>query len=149
MQISEIRDALAAAASTVALPAGVGGLTCTGYMPDSPMVPCFYVAEYRIDYDKAYGRALDEVEFTVRVLTGRADDRSAQKLLDLMLSGTGPSSLKAALESARGAPGEAALGGLADDYHVMRMQGYRWYEHADATYLGAELIIRVIGDGSS
>lgn len=149
MQITLVRDGLADAARAVVLPAGIGKLTSTGYMPDAVTVPCFYIAEYTIDFDKTYGRGLDEIEFTGRILTGRADDKSAQKVLDLTLSGAGEASLKQAIEAARGAPGEAALGGLADDLHVMRVQGYRWYEHAGTAYVGAELMIRVIGDGST
>jgi hypothetical protein len=64
-----------------------------------------------------------------------------------MLSGSGAASLKAAFTAARGAPGQLALGGLADDVHLQRVQGYRWYEHAGSSYVGAELAVRVIGDG--
>ncbi|MGI5443093.1 hypothetical protein ACQEV4_38855 [Streptomyces shenzhenensis] len=77
----------------------------------------------------------------------RSDDRAPQRILDALLSGGGPSSRKQAIEKARGAPGEMALGSLADDLHVQRVQGYRWFEHAGSTYLGAELVIKVIGDG--
>lgn len=147
MQISEVRAAIATAARAVVLPAGVGKLTCSGYIPDSVIQPHFFVGEYNIEFDRAFGRGQDQVEFTCRVLVGRADDRSAQRHLDAMLSGAGPASLKAAIEAARGAPGEAALGGLADDLHVVRVAGYRWYEHAGTQYVGAELTIRVIGDG--
>lgn len=147
MQISAVRDALAAAAAVVVLPAGIGKLKCTGYVPDSVVTPCFFVGEVDVTYDRAMGRTLDELGFTCRVLAGRADDRSAQRILDALLSGAGPASLKAALEAARGAPGEMALGGLADDLHLERVQGYRWYEHAGASYVGAELALKVIGDG--
>lgn len=147
MQIAEVREALAIAASAVVLPSGVRKLTCTGYTPDAIAEPHFFVGEVSIEFDKTFGRGLDEVEVTCRVLVGRQDDRAAQKVLDALLSGAGPASLKQALEAARGAPGEAALGGLADDFHVVRVQGYRWYEHAGVQYVGAEIIIRVIGDG--
>ena len=147
MQISAVRDALADAARAVVLPAGLPKLTSPGYVPDAVTAPCFFVAEFSMDYDKAFGRGLDEIEFTARVLAGRGDDRSSQKVLDAMLSSSGTASLKQALEAARGAPGQAALGGLADDLHVMRIQGYRWYEHQGTTYVGAELVIKVIGDG--
>ncbi|MFD4786595.1 hypothetical protein ACFWN1_05835 [Streptomyces sp. NPDC058459] len=149
MQISAVRDALADAAHAVVLPDGMSKLTCSGYVPDSILAPHFFVAEYEQDFDKAMGRGLDELTFTCRVLVARADDRPSQRLLDSMLSGSGPASLKQAIEVARGAPGEYALGGLAHDLHVMRVQGYRWYEHAGATYVGAELSIKVIGEGSS
>lgn len=149
MQISSIRSAIADAARTVVLADGLGKLTATGYVPDSVAAPCFFVAEVEIEYDKAMGRGTDELLFTCRALVGRTDDRTAQKTLDGLLSGNGPASLKAAIEAARGAPGEMALDGLADDLHLQRVQGYRWYEHEGTTYVGAELTIKVIGDGNT
>lgn len=147
MRMGPVRKALAQAASAVVLPPRAGKLTCTGYVPDAITEPHFFVAEYTIDFDRAMRRALDQAEFTTRVLVGRQDDETAQRVLDELLSGSGPASLKAAIEAARGAPGEYALGGLAHDLHVMRMQGYRWYEHQGTQYVGAELIIKVIGGG--
>lgn len=147
MQMSAVRDAIADAARAVVLPAGTGKLTCSGYVPEAVTAPHFFVGEYSIEYDKAMRRGLDEAEFTCRVLVGRADDRASQRNLDALLS-PGPASLKAAIEAARGAPGAYALGGLAHDLHVMRVQGYRYFEHAGTTYVGAELIIKVIGEGS-
>ncbi|TLQ45754.1 hypothetical protein [Streptomyces marianii] len=150
MQISQVREAIATAASDVVLPAAhKSALTCTGYTPDAVTEPHFFVGEYEQEFDKAYNRGLDVLEFTCRVLVGRADDKTAQELLDGMLSGSGPASLKQAIEAARGAPGELALGGLAHDLHVTRVQGYRWYEHQGTQYVGAELVIKVIGSGSS
>ena len=149
MQISAVRDAIADAARVVVLPDGLAKLTCSGYVPGSIVAPHFFVAEYEQDFDKVMGRGLDELTFTTRVLVGRADDKFAQRTLDAMLSGSGPASLKQTIEAARGAPGEYALGGLAHDLHVMRVQGYRWYEHAGATYVGAELMIKVIGEGNA
>jgi hypothetical protein len=149
VQPSAIRDALADAARAVVLPDGIAKLTCTGYVPDAITAPHFFPAEYTVDFDRAMRRSLDELEFTCRVLVSRADDRAAQRVLDGLLAGAGPASLKAAIEAARGAPGEYALGGLAHDLHVTRIQGYRWYEHAGNQYVGAELVIKVIGEGSA
>ncbi|MFI2465938.1 hypothetical protein ACH475_06115 [Streptomyces globisporus] len=147
MEPSPIREAIADAARAVVLPEGIPKLTCTGYVPDAVTAPHFFCGEYTVDYDKAMGRGLDVVELTCRVLVGRADDRAGQRTLDALLAGSGPSSLKTAIEVARGAPGDYALGGLAHDLHVMRMQGYRWYEHNGIDYVGAELIIKIIGEG--
>lgn len=149
MQISVVRDRIADAARAVVLPAGIGKLTCTGYVPDSVVAPCFFVAEVDINFDKTMGRGTDELMFTCRVLAGRADDRSAQRILDALLSGAGAASLKRAIEAARGAPGELALNGAADDLHIERVQGYRWYEHQGSSFVGAELSIKVIGSGST
>jgi hypothetical protein len=147
MQIADIREAIAEAAATVVMPDGVPALTCTGYVPDSVTEPHFFTGEVDVTFDRVMNRALDELQIICRVLVGRADDRASQQVLDALLSGSGPASLKAAIEAARGAPGDYALGGLAHDLQVMRVQGYRWYEHAGSTYVGAELVIKVIGDG--
>lgn len=77
-------------------------LTATGYTPDSVTEPHFFCGEYSIEFDKAMGRGLDTAELTCRVLVGLADDEAAQRLLDAMLSGSGPASLKQAVEAARG-----------------------------------------------
>jgi len=148
MRMSAIRAAVADAARTVVLPAGTLALTTTAYVPDAVTAPHFFCAEYDVQFDKAMRRALDEATLTCRVLVGRADDRTAQELLDALLEGSGPTSLKQAIEAARGAPGEYALGGLADDLHVTRIQGYRWYEHQGTQYVGAELMVRIIGKGA-
>ncbi|MGY0060860.1 hypothetical protein ACWY4P_30670 [Streptomyces sp. LZ34] len=145
MDIASIREQLASAASAVSLPNT--SLTCTGFIPDGVNVPCFFIADYTIEYDKVMNRALDTIAFTGRVLVSRADDMSGQSLLDGMLSGAGPSSLKSAIEAARGPAGNPALGGYAHDLRVTRVQGLRLYEHAGTQYLGAELSIDVIGDG--
>ncbi|MFD7224830.1 hypothetical protein ACFV9P_28080 [Streptomyces sp. NPDC059892] len=145
--MAAIRNAIADAARAVVLPDGVAKLTSSGYVPDAVTAPHFFTADYTVDFDKAYGRGLDEVELTCQVLVGLADDKSAQRILDALLAGSGPASLKQAIEAARGAPGEYALGGLAHDLHVMRVQGYRWYEHAGTQYVGAQLAVKIIGEG--
>ncbi|MGP4083158.1 hypothetical protein [Streptomyces sp. KR55] len=147
MDIYNVRAQLALAASAVVLPNA--SLTCTGYMPDAVNQPCFFIADYTIEFDKVMKRKLDVITFTARVLVSRADDLSGQKLLDAMMSGSGPASLKDVIEDARGAPGSAALNGFAHDFRVTRMQGLRLYEHNGVQYLGAELAIEVIGDGSA
>lgn len=149
MQMAAIREAIAAAARAVVLPAGAGKLTCSGYTPDSIIAPHFFAGEYSLEFDKAMGRAVDEAELTCRVLVGRADDVSAQRTLDALLSGSGPASLKQAIQAANGAPGVEALGGLVHALHLTRVQGYRWYEHQGTQYVGAELLVRIIGDGRS
>ncbi|MFF2331823.1 MULTISPECIES: hypothetical protein [unclassified Streptomyces] len=148
MRMTGIREAIADAARTVVLPDGTLALTTTAYVPDAISAPHFFCAEYDLQFDRAMNRGMDDATLTCRVLVGRADDRAAQELLDALLEGSGPTSLKAAIETTRGAPGEYALGGLADDLHVTRIQGYRWYEHQGTQYVGAELMIRIIGKGA-
>ncbi|GGS87645.1 hypothetical protein GCM10010156_52700 [Planobispora rosea] len=142
MDIGAIRDAIADAVRDA-----IPRLNCFGYCPDSIPEPCFYVGEVDIEFDQAFGRGLDELMVTCRLLVSRSDDRAGQAALDRHLAGSGPHSIKAALGAARGAPGEMALGGLADDVHLQRVQGYRMYQVGDTYYYGAELVVRVIGGG--
>lgn len=142
MEVGLIRKALADVVR-----AEIPSLNCFGYSPDSVPEPCFYVGEVEIDFDKTFGRGMDEILVTCRVLVSSADDRAGQEALDKYLAGSGTDSLKRALEVARGLPGVAALGGLADDLHVVRIQGYRMYGIGDKSYYGAEIIVRIIGRG--
>ena len=142
MEPGAIRDGLAAAVKT-----GVPSLNTFGYCPDAIPEPCWYAGEVEIDFDRAFGRGMDELRITCRLLVSRADDKSGQAALDRYLAGSGPDSVKAAIEAARGAPGEAALGGLCDDLHLMRVQGYRMYQVGEVQFYGAEMIVRIIGEG--
>lgn len=132
---------LAAAAATIP------GLTTYDYVPDSVTVPCFYPGEVSVDYDGTFDGD-PTVTVTCRVLVGRGVDGSGQAEL-LALMGTGPGSIKAALEAARGAPGVAALAGAVDDLAVPRVAGYRLYTLGPDTYVGAEWPVQLIGDGDA
>lgn len=136
-----VRQGLASAA------AAISGLTTYPYVPDSVTEPCFYPGGYEIDYDQTFARGMDAVEFTCYVLVSRADDMGGQARLDGYLKGSGSTSLKAALEAARGAPGQLALSGAADDLHVHRAEGYGQYTIGDTVYYGAKLLVTVIGSG--
>lgn len=142
MDISQVKAAIAAAVGDQ-----IASLNCFGYCPDSIPEPCFYAGEVEIDFDKTFGRGQDEIRVTCRLLVSRADDRAGQQALDSYLSGSGPASVKAALVAARGAPGQPALGGVCDDLHLVRVQGYRLFQVGEVQYYGAELTVRVIGEG--
>jgi hypothetical protein len=141
MNIGLVRERLAEACLTIE------GLNCYGYAPDAVTVPCFFAAEVDIAFDRhAFNGKGDEVTATLRLLVSKADDKEGQGALDAYL-GRGDRSIKLAIEAARGAPGEAALDGACDDLHVLRVQGYRLYEHNGIDYYGAEFVVRVIGEG--
>lgn len=142
MDVGAIRAAVPAAVGTA-----IPELNCLGYLPDAIPEPCFYAGEVEIDFDKTFGRGMDEIELTCRLLVARGDDLSGQARLDAYMAGSGPRSVKAALVAARGAPGEYALGGLCHDLHLRRIQGHRLYQVGTVMYYGAEFIIRIIGEG--
>jgi hypothetical protein len=137
MDIQAVRQGLADRADTIA------GLNVTAHVPDSVSEPHFFPAEVDVDYDKTYGRGMDELMVTCRVLVGRPGDESG--LLAGYLKGSGATSLKAAIEGTVGVA--QTLGGACHDLRVERVQGYRFYEHNGSKYVGAEIVVKVIGEG--
>lgn len=141
MDIAAIRTALAGAA------AAIPGLNTYDFIPNMPAEPAFYPADVEVDFDAhSFGGRGDEVRVTCRILSSKADDVDGIAALDAYL-GRGARSLKTALEAARGAPGESALGGACDDFRVVRISNYRLYAHGDTDFYGAELIVMCIGEG--
>lgn len=135
MDIGLIRQGLATNAATIA------GLRTFAYMPDSIPVPVLFVADIEIEFDKAFGRGMDEITAKCRLLVSHADDRTGQAGLDAYLAGSGAKSVKVALQTAR------TLGGACDDLRVLSVRGYGLYEHNGTHYYGAEWAVQIIGGG--
>lgn len=136
-----VRAGISAAVDSIA------GVTCTPYVPDAITEPHFFVAESETTFDLAHRRALDSIQFTCRILVGRADDLSAQRILNGFTSGSGTNSLKVAIESVRTHNGGTLMSGAIHDIVVRAIRAHRFYEHAGVEYLGAELDVYVIGSG--
>lgn len=144
MDISAVRRGLALAAE---LAAGDSGLTCLGYVPDSIVAPCFYAGEVEIDYTSdanTFGHGVNDIQVTCRIMVARGDDLAAQQQLDAFLSGgsLSPRSLRDAIEA------DGTLGGACADVMVLRVTGYGPYDIGTERYLGADLVVRVLGDGT-
>lgn len=134
--VVSIRDGLATNLATIT------GLRVSSFAADKVSVPAAVVGEVRIEFDKTFGRGLDEFEVKVRVYASRADDRAGQDKLDGYLAGSGSGSVKAALESDR------TLGGVAQTLRVTDVDGYGVYEVAGMQYVGAEFTVTVWAAGS-
>lgn len=135
-----------AAATAVSTPARV--MTKYDYVPDDVEVPCVYPESITTDFDQTHGRGTDKVTVKLRVLCARTDDRAGQHMLYGYLAGSGASSIKAAIEAARGLPGVGALGGACDDLHVSGHSEARWFELAGERLVGADFTVTILGDGA-
>lgn len=121
--------------------AAISGLRTSATVPDSPNPPIAVVLPTGITYDLAFRRAADEYFFTVIVIVGRVDERTAQDRLDGYCNPSGATSIKTALESDR------TLGGYAYDCRVTEMRNYQQLVLGDGvTYLAAEFVVRVIAE---
>ena len=88
------------------------GLRCFDYVPDSLAPPAAVVEPLEIDYDEAMQQGCEFYRAFILVIVGRMSDRSSQDRLDTYLTTTGPSSIKAAIETDR------TLGGACSTLQV-------------------------------
>jgi len=90
----------------------ITGLRVFDYVPDSLSPPAAVVEPLEVDYDEAMQRGLDFYRAFILVIVGRMSDRSSQDRLDAYVTGSGASSVKAALETDR------TLGGACSTLQV-------------------------------
>jgi hypothetical protein len=113
MDISAVRAALAANLSAIT------GMQVSPYMLSNPTPPAAHVFPAEVEFDRAMGRGLDFMVFTLQVLAGTVSNEQAQRDLDAYLVGSGPTSVKEAIES------DKTLGGACEDLRVIGATGYR------------------------
>jgi hypothetical protein len=89
-----------------------------------------------VEYDLASSRGLDRINLTVRVIVGRAVERTAQAQLDGYVFGAG--SVKAAIEADR------TLGGVVQDCRVTEMRDYGQEVYGSSVYLAATFAVEVV-----
>ena len=129
--IRAMRQAIADNLSTV------DGLRTAAIIPEDPKPPVAVVIFDRIEYDTSFGRGLDMYLFKVVLVLGRVNTRGTEEALDGYLSGSGSTSLKAAIESDR------TLGGEIQDLRVTSGENVRELVVADITYVAADFLITV------
>lgn len=130
--IQELRQGIVANLSTIS------GLRTSLDVPDQINPPVAVVQFSRVNYHLDMNNGMSEYLFSVQVIVGRVDERTAQRNLDSYCSSTGSSSVLLAVESDR------SLGGKAFDAIVTEVSSYGQLVSNDITYLGAEFQIRVL-----
>lgn len=93
MNIDAVLTELATALDTIA------GLRVYDHVPDAIAPPAALVAyAEHLDYQISYGRGMDRIDWPIIIAVGRVSDRTAPRRLAPYLSGSGASSIKAALD---------------------------------------------------
>lgn len=130
--VSELRTGLANNLATIQ------GLRTSPTIPDQINPPLAVIIPNTITFDTAFSRSGgDEYEFIVTLIVGRVDERTAQNRLDAYCSGSGASSVKAAVES------DKTLGGKAFDCRCVSLRNYNQISVGDSMYLSAEFVVQV------
>lgn len=94
MKIADVMDELGVALSTIP------GLRVVPYYADRISPPTAVVGwPDELVFDGAFGRGMDRVELPVFVMVGRVDARNARKALAGYVNGSGPGTVKQAIES--------------------------------------------------
>jgi hypothetical protein len=127
LDIGPIRDALKTNLLTVVSPTGTN-LRVYDTIPDVIVPPCAIVGQLDFTFDVDNARGLDQANVDIFVIVQRFSERAGQDKLDTLLAGTGPKSIKTALESDR------TLGGLVNTLRVTSADSGT-YASGDQTYL--------------
>jgi len=127
MSITAIRDGIEANLETIS------GLRGYSEIPENPSIPAAVVTLDTIEYHQSMKNGLIQLGFTVTVIVGRFNARTAQQLLNDFAANTGPKSIRQAIESDR------TLGGAAFDCAVQTMGGVNNIDLNDGNnYLGTD-----------
>lgn len=116
-------------------------LQVSAYMLANPTPPCVQVIPGDTDFDLSMHRGLDEITMRVVVTVGLVADIGAQVSLDEYLDGSGPRSIKQAVES------DSTLGGVVADASVTTATGPKVLASEQGGVLFSEWTVQVIGTG--
>ncbi|PXY21125.1 hypothetical protein [Prauserella muralis] len=134
--VSALRDGIGVRLKTIS------GLNVLSRPGGNVITPAARVMPTRILYDSTMSRGADDFLFAVLLLVSLTADIEAYDDLDAYLAGSGPTSVKAAIEA------DGSLGGIADFARVREVTQYGWVEVDGVQYLGAEQIVEVTASGS-
>jgi len=132
--LTDLRVGIAARLATIS------GLRTAATVPDNPNPPIAVVIPNSVSYDEAFARGMQTYSFTVVLIVGRVDERTAQNKLDAFVSSTGASSVKLAIES------DKTLGGKAFDTIVTEMRSYGQLPIGEVIYLSTEFTVLCYAD---
>lgn len=132
LNIGPVRDALKTNLQTII------NLRAYDQIPDVVVPPCAVVGQLDFTFDVDNARGLDQASVDIFVIVQRFSERTAQDKLDTLLAGTGPKSIKTALESDR------TLGGLVDTLRVISADSGT-YSSGDQTFLSYRYNLTIWG----
>ena len=135
MDIGEVMRGLATAAATLT------GVTTYDFFPFSITEPAFVITNVERPFDESYNRGLDRLQVTCGLLVSKTNDAESARSLYAYLAGSGPRSVKEALEA------DPTLDGACNDLNVTVGRVPRIIPIGTTEYFGAEFTIDIDGDG--
>lgn len=129
---SNVRDGLKTRLQTIS------GLRCFDLIPDQVTPPTAIVGQLDFTFDIDNARGLDLANVDVIVIVQRFSERAGQNRLDSYLSGSGATSIKAAIE------GDRTLGGACQTLRVTSAESGS-YESNSQIFLSYRYRITIYG----
>lgn len=130
--LSDVRAGLAAALGTIS------GLRVNENATDDPVPPCAVLSMNTLTFDSTLARGADQMEWTVTLIVGRADDRAAMRRLETWMAGSGATSVKAAIEA------DTTLGGRVLMARVVEFRNIGSVDRGDgSSLLVADAIVTI------
>ena len=129
---SDVRDGLKTRLQTIS------GLRCFDLIPDQVTPPTAIVGQLDFTFDIDNARGLDLADVDVIVIVQRFSERAGQNRLDSYLSGSGATSIKAAIE------GDRTLGGACQTLRVTSAESGS-YESNSQIFLSYRYRITIYG----
>ena len=126
--LNSVMDAIGARLATIS------GLRVFDFPAENISTPAGVVAYGELLYDASYGRGADMATFPVHVLVSTVSDRMARDAIEAYRAGTGPKSVKAAIDG--------TLGGTVADARVASSV-VEAIEVGGVTYIGATFRVEV------
>jgi len=117
--------------------ATIPGLRVFDYLPDQINPPMAISTLDSISYHNAMSNGDPQMQFSITVVLGRINERTATANLDGYTSATGATSVRAAIEADR------TLGGVANTCIVTGASNIRPAVQADAVYLTVDFEVTV------
>ena len=118
----------------------IDGLRVREEMTGSIHPPAAVLSLDEIAYDTTMARGSDDVTFNVHVFTSMASERTGQQALFEFLNGSGPKSVRAAIDA------DPTLGGRAMYAEVRSVDDVGIAKFADSSYYAARFVV-VVGAG--
>lgn len=134
--VSAIRDGLQVAIDTI------DGLRVYDTVPDDVQPPAAVVVPSGGTFGATMARGSDDMVFEVRVAVSAAVSRTGQDTLDALMAGSGPRSIKAAVEA------DASLDGVCHFAHVAGWDDYGEVTIAGVVYFGVTFSVEVTASGT-
>jgi hypothetical protein len=113
----------------------------SAYILANPTPPVIQILPGAIEWDLAYARGLDKIMLKVQAFVALNDDVGSQVTLDKYLNGSGPLSVKTAIES------DETLGGIVGTAQVTSTGDVQLYTGGSTPMLFVEWEVEVLARG--